>query len=159
MWKCCKLLPLGIPFVLLWACTGPQLPVTGDAPGAVKQFASEFAALHRDTEDSLASLLECFHWQGVRPDTREAIERSLRYDLETPIQRITIEPWQPDFLPQYFGTEHHPNLKPQWVMHLHYQSDPHHVLSLPIGRGPDATIRIANPVPLSDSASIDHESQ
>lgn len=156
MWKFSNSLLAALFALLLCACqnTGPQ--ISGNAPNAVTDFAIEFASLHGMHAPAVESTFKFFHWEQVLPETREAIVRSLAYDLETPVQHIHIESWTPENALQFFGSQYTPNLEPQWVIHLHYRSDPLHMLSLPVGPTPAGEIRIANPIPIQTNPTTDH---
>lgn len=155
MWKYCKLLLVGCVLTgVATSCNAPGVRIDGDAPREVRQFARQVGTLHTTETNALEPLLDCFHWDDVRPETRQAIERSLSYDLETPLIRITLEPWNPSEQATYYGTETQPNLQPSWVMHLHYDSTPRHVLSLPMGDTASG-FRIANPMPLAPDNTHD----
>ncbi len=159
MWKFCNPLLAALFALLLGACqdAGPQ--ISGTAPSAVTDFAIEFASLHGNRVPPIESTFKFFHWEAVLPKTREAIVRSLAYDLETPVKHMHIEPWDPQNALQFFGSQYTSNLEPRWVIHLHYDSDPLHMLSLPVGQTASGEIRIANPIPIQSNPALDHVSR
>jgi hypothetical protein len=122
---------------LLQACQpGTSLDAPG-APAALSAFVTRVLTLHRGGASAVPGVLACFEWTGVTAETRQAVERSLHYDIETPIQRARLEAWNPSLHPAWFFTNGNcPNLEPEWILHLSYASKPPHELSLPVGRNP-----------------------
>ena len=157
MWKCTdktcslpvtRLLLLMMMLAMVVACTPARkrLHFNGSRPPATLiDFAERLLTLHDQGETAMPSLMQCFEWEHVDATVREAVTRSLYFDLDTHIRSIDIEPWKPTDDDSFFGSSTRPNLTPEWVLHLHFETRPEQMLSLPVGKT-EAGYRITNPV-------------
>ncbi len=147
MLKCINITALLLLLASLVSCSNPTQSrvYAPSAPGGLKAFAELYLHIHEAPEASIEDLLQCFCWEQVSIETREAITRSLYFDLDTPIQLIQIETWEEKDIDSYFSPNTHPNLNPEWIMHIHFETQPAHMLSLPVGKS-DQGYRIINPI-------------
>lgn len=147
MSRCFKASALALIILLAGACSQQSRIVdpSSTAPGSLKAFVNDILELHAKGDQGIELMLDHFEWTGVDAQTREAITRSLYFDLDTPILLIRIEPWTTDQFSSFFSDEAKPNLQPEWILHFHYDSEPMHVLSLPVGKS-DGAFKIVNPI-------------
>lgn len=94
----------------------------------------------------MEDMLSLFHWEHTTMQLREAVTRTLYFEMNTAIKSITFRPWVPEHdAISFFPENTFPNLKPQWVMMIHFDEQPRHTLNLPLGYDGKAW-KIINPI-------------
>ena len=133
------------------SCVRPNqvIDTTGNAPVELKNFAQALMDFHQMGESGLQKSLELFEWTQVDEETRNAVTRSLYFDLDTPIQSLKIENWDDSQQDSFFTETTLPNLPPQWIFHIHFESNPPLKLSLLVGKNGN-NFKIVNPVKIPE---------
>lgn len=126
-------IPIYFILLVIWVTILPE-QIDERIPKSVSEFAIQYQNVRKKGDAAMQELLTFYSWEGIPQQLRETITRSLYFELDTPINRISFRKWNAEKdNADFFPPNTQPNLQPEWVMTIYFDGDPLHVQSLPIG--------------------------
>jgi hypothetical protein len=62
-------------------------------PDDIRRFGKRYQTVHHTGDSGMIDMLSLFHWEHTTIQLKEAVTRSLYFDLDTAIASITFRPW------------------------------------------------------------------